>query len=146
MNAGRTFPIAIVMLVLIACWMCGQRTGSSQSAAQEGGKAAEQRPAAEIAVVDMASIFKQVADMGVGLLDAWVDNANRSVTVIVDQPGFLPTRFEVECQGSTWQVTIRADSDQDAERLLRESDQLHERFEEADLGKVVLVPSGKPDT
>lgn len=59
MNAGRTFPIAIVTLMLISCWMCGQRPGNSQSAAQESGDAPEQTGAGEVAVVNIANIFKQ---------------------------------------------------------------------------------------
>lgn len=59
MNAHRTFPIASVIMVLIACWVCGQRTGNSQSAAQESGDAPKQSQIGEIAVVDIANLFKQ---------------------------------------------------------------------------------------
>jgi Skp family chaperone for outer membrane proteins len=47
------------MLVLIACWMCGQKAGSSQSAAQESGDAPEQRQAGQIAVVDITRLITE---------------------------------------------------------------------------------------
>ena len=59
MNAGRTFPVAVVLLVLIAFWMGGQEASDSQSVAQESSDAPDQRQVGEIAIVDVASLFEQ---------------------------------------------------------------------------------------
>lgn len=59
MNARRTFLIAIVVLVLTACWMCGQRTGSSTSAAQEKDDAPKQKHVGDIAVVNIARLIQE---------------------------------------------------------------------------------------
>ena len=83
MNAGRTSPIVVVILVLMACWMCGQRTGIGQSAAQENGDAAERRPAGEIAVVNIGSLFQHHNEFKqrIAVIRKQIEEANKQVAV-----------------------------------------------------------------
>lgn len=83
MNAGRTFPIAIVVLVLTACWMCGQRTGNSQSTDPENGDAPEQRQAGEVAVVNIGGLFQhhERFKQRIAAIRKQVDEANKQVAV-----------------------------------------------------------------
>jgi len=62
MNASKTLPLTMVVLVLITGWMCGQKAAGPQSIAQENGDGAKQGPFGDIAVVNIASLVKQHRD------------------------------------------------------------------------------------
>jgi len=63
--------------------MCGQRTGIGQSAAQENGDAAERRPAGEIAVVNIGSLFQHHNEFKqrIAVIRKQIEEANKQVAV-----------------------------------------------------------------
>ena len=83
MNASKTLPLAMVVLVLITGWMCGQKTAGPQSIAQENGDAAKQRQSGDIAVVNIASLVQQHRDFKqrIEIIRKQVGEANKQVAV-----------------------------------------------------------------
>lgn len=79
-----------------------------------------------------------VAERGLILLDVWSDEANQSVTLVVEQNGYSETQLVIAHDKTKWQVAIRASSDCDEMQLLGASEALQERFASLGLGEVAL--------
>lgn len=85
------------------------------------------------------TVFQITKDQGLSLVDIWSNNKERSVTLIVDQPGYSRTKFVIDYEDSMWQVEIRADLDSDTESLVAGEEALKTRFDAAELGLVNLA-------
>ncbi|MGI9219854.1 MAG: hypothetical protein ACR2QS_02335 [Woeseiaceae bacterium] len=86
-----------------------------------------------------SKLSQLVSDQGLTMVDAWQDNEENSVTLIVDQEGHSRTKFVVEYEDTTWNVEVRSTAESDTEILLAARDALEERFNTADLGPVTLA-------